>query len=111
MFIVLGELLFFSFVRGGARKAPPLTEYRKCVALQLLTYRPAGADLTGAVPRVSRRARIGAPACLRAVLYTRSKSLVAATLASREASVRRSAGQKADWKARSGSPWRRERRS
>ena len=52
MFIVLGELLFFSFVRGGARKAPPLTEYRKCVALQLLTYRPAGADLTGPVPRV-----------------------------------------------------------
>jgi hypothetical protein len=31
MFIVLGELLVFSFVRSGARKAPLLTEFGKCV--------------------------------------------------------------------------------
>jgi hypothetical protein len=35
MFIVLGELLVFSFVRSGARKAPLLTEFGKCEALQL----------------------------------------------------------------------------
>jgi len=35
MFIVLGELFVFSIVRSGARKAPLLTEFGKCVALQL----------------------------------------------------------------------------
>jgi len=33
--MVLGELLVFSFVRSGARKAPLLTEFGRCEALQL----------------------------------------------------------------------------